>query len=159
MHEVFESVLRYLHSPNLPFKRSPKLARLNITMADCRTISQEYAKEGIKAALLVNGAAAASLLTQAAKLIEQGLADQAGRAMIAWAAGVFFASATWLVAFMSTRYVDKSERENSHSHLIVSNKLMYAGFVTVTLSLLCFIIGCGLLAAGFLHVGAVKAIP
>ncbi len=122
-------------------------------VADYRQISQEYAKEAIKAALLINGAAAVSLLTQSTKLIEQGLADEAAGAMIWWASGVLLAAMTWLLAFLSTRYVDKSERENNSSrHMAVSNRYMMTAGALVLFSMICFMVGCALLARGFLSV-------
>jgi hypothetical protein len=44
-----------------------------VPVADYREISQEYAKQGINAAFLLNGGAAVALLSQTAALREQGL--------------------------------------------------------------------------------------
>lgn len=125
-------------------------------MADYREISQQYAQQGINAAILVNGGAAVALLSQATGLRGAGLADDVAYAMIAWAAGVVTAVATWMLAFLSTRYVDKSERETGleAAHLKLSDTLMKWGLALVLLSVLLFGVGCSLLACAFLRAGS-----
>lgn len=118
------------------------------TMADYREISQEYARGGIKAALLINAGAAVALLSQIADLAIVATGEYIRHAMLVWAFGVFAASTAWLCAFFSTRYVDKSEREASQSdmHISKSNTWMNAGLVLVGISLLCFLAGSIVLA-------------
>lgn len=113
-------------------------------MADYREISQEYARGGIGAAFFVNSGAAVALLSQAAELISAGLADDLSTAVYWWASGTILAAATWIVAFFSTRYVDKSEREavDEVRHLQTSDRLMVAGVVLVVSSLISFAAGC-----------------
>lgn len=120
-------------------------------MADYREISQEYAKEAIKAAMLINGGAAVALLTQATALLDKRLADEAAGAMIWWALGLGLATLTWVLAFGSTRYVDKYEDEEHAPHLETSNRLMFSGLVAILVSLACFGIGCVVLACGLLN--------
>jgi hypothetical protein len=119
--------------------------------ADYREISQEYAQGGIKAALLINGGAAVALLSQAAELAHAGIADSATSAMIVWAFGVFAAAGAWLVAFMSTRYVDKSEREENktEAHLKTADIFMNVGLGLIAASLICFLVGSISIAYGF----------
>ena len=118
-------------------------------VADYREISQEYAKEGIKAATLINAGAAIALLSQGAALIKEGLAGEIRTAMLCWAAGVVFGVLTWILAFSSTRFVDKSEREHDRVRLtIISNRFMLAGQIAILVALICFIAGCTSLAIG-----------
>ena len=120
-------------------------------MADYREISQEYAQGAIKACILINAGAAAALLTQSAKFIEMnkpGLTAGLTCSMLLWAVGTVTAISVWMLAFFSTRYVDKSERENALSsrHLRTSNSFMYAAFVAIVASIVLFLIGCFTLA-------------
>ena len=120
-------------------------------MADYREISQEYAQQGIKGAFLLNGGAAVALLSQAADLKANGLASSVSGGLQIWALGTALAAATWVLAFLSTRYVDKSEREadKKGGHLRISDGLMLAGLITVGLSILFFLLGCIVLASAF----------
>jgi Kef-type K+ transport system membrane component KefB len=118
-------------------------------MADYRTISQEYARGGINAALLVNGGAAVALLSQAADLQKAGLSAGVEVALIWWAFGVAMAALVWLLGFVSTRYVDKHKRENDAAHLIRSDRFMWAGAAAFLLSLGCFCVGSYFLAIAF----------
>ena len=119
-------------------------------MADYWEISQEYARGGIKAALLVNGGAAVALLSQVAELAKPQVVGNIRYAMLVWAVGVFAAAMAWLLAFMSARYVDKSERETSYEekHIKTSNLFMYIGVLGIIISLLCFLFGSIILAWG-----------
>ncbi|WP_141343193.1 hypothetical protein [Bradyrhizobium sp. USDA 3458] len=120
-------------------------------MADYRDISQQYAQGATKACILINAGAAAALLTQSAKFIEMDKpAITAGLtcSMFLWALGTVAAASTWILAFLSTRYVDKSERENTlqNRHLRTSDLYMLAGVIAVVGSLVLFIAGCLTLA-------------
>jgi energy-converting hydrogenase Eha subunit H len=119
-----------------------------VPVADYREISQEYAKQGINAAFLLNGGAAVALLSQTAALREQGLSGAISTGMLIWAAGTVVAAVTWVLAFLSTRYVDKSEREPMHtqSHLQRSDAFMAAGLIAVLASIVLFSVGCWVLA-------------
>lgn len=79
-------------------------------MADYREISQQYAQGAIQAGIILNGGAAIAVLSQATRLISVGLAGPLRFAMLCWILGTFFAAVTWVLAFSSTRLVDKSER-------------------------------------------------
>ena len=96
-------------------------------MADYREISQTYARGGINAMFTLNGGAAIALLTQVGELMKQGLADEVGDAMFYWACGAAIAAFTWMLAFISTRYVDKDLEEPGKDHIFWSNLLMYLG--------------------------------
>jgi hypothetical protein len=120
-------------------------------MADYREIPQEYAQGAIKACILINAGAAAALLTQSAKFIEMNKpAITAGITctMLLWAVGTVAAVSTWILAFFSTRYVDKSERETAATarHLRTSDLYMLAASVAVVASLVLFLAGCARLA-------------
>jgi len=107
-------------------------------MADYREISQEYAQGGIKAALTINGGAAIALLTQAAALIEKGLASQIKWSLYCWAAGVAVSAVTWVLAFMSTRHVDRSEEQGADvsREIRLSNTYMTLGLLSILMSVL-----------------------
>lgn len=120
-------------------------------MADYREISQEYAKQGINAAFLLNGGAAIGLLSQAAELIQRGMGRAVAPSMLIWSLGTALAAFTWILAFASTRYVDKSEREHNEKvpHLLRSDRLMNAAIIAVFGSIALFVAGCWKLAAAF----------
>jgi hypothetical protein len=110
-------------------------------MADYREISQSYAQGGISAAILLNGGAAVACLSQFAALYPLGLLDRFTGGMIAWSAGVVLGALVWVMAFLSTRYVDKAEDERNPSHINTSNKWMVVGLILVLLSYSCFVGG------------------
>ena len=110
-------------------------------MADYREISQTYAKSAITA-----------LLTQASKFLELGAAQTVVWPLLIWTVGICLGTLTWVVTFISTRYVDKSERENGieSKYLGFSDYYMYFGIILVLCSLGCFFIGALVLALQFL---------
>ncbi len=118
-------------------------------MADYREISQDYARGAINAAMLVNGGAAVALLSQLSALQDIRLAVES--ALIFWSWGVSFAMFSWVMAFASTRYVDKSidESASRSQHLTTSNRFMAAGLLLVTGSIVLFIAGCYRVASAF----------
>ena len=120
-------------------------------MADYREISQEYAKQGINAALLLNGGAAVALLSQAGQLKEHGLGGAISAGLLIWAFGSALAAATWVFGFLSTRYVDKSEREagKRDRYLQISDRYMDIGTGMVLGSIALFAIGCIMAACAF----------
>ncbi|MBB4953873.1 Na+/melibiose symporter-like transporter [Agrobacterium vitis] len=91
-------------------------------MADYREISQVYAQEGIKAALLINSGAAVTILTQVSSLIEKQKQDIVLCPMIFWSVGIALSTILWLGAFLSTRYVDKAHQEEKNGNLEKNNK-------------------------------------
>tara|TARA_R110001583_G_C5609481_1_gene405192 strand:- start:144 stop:533 length:390 start_codon:yes stop_codon:yes gene_type:complete len=114
-------------------------------LADYREISQQYAKAAINSAFLVNGGAATALLTQISGLMNAGYGRVVILPMIFWTVGVFVASFIWLVAFSSTRFVDKSmdsEDDNKPwENIRYSNNYMLLGVFLVVLSLTLFLVG------------------
>ena len=120
-------------------------------MADYRQISQDYAQGGIKAAILINGAAAIAVLSQLGKLANQGLGMEVVIALVLWGIGVSCGAATWGLAFLSTRFVDKSEREqaNSLSFIRVSDRYLRSGLIALIAALVAFLSGCIAIAVGF----------
>ncbi|MFD2676965.1 hypothetical protein [Camelimonas lactis] len=112
-------------------------------MADYREISQEYAKEGIKAAVILNSGAMIAVLTQLTKVPDMSR-TVVGVAMALWSLGIVAGAFTWVLAFASTRYVDKSEREPvfAQKHIQTSDNHMKAGYCSVIASLVFFLGGC-----------------
>ena len=80
-------------------------------MADYRQISQDYAQGGIKAAILINGAAAIAVLSQLGKLANQGLGMEVVIALVLWGIGVSCGAATWVLCFFQP-FVSTRAREN-----------------------------------------------
>jgi hypothetical protein len=120
-------------------------------MADYREISQQYAQGAIKACILINAGAAGALLTQSAKFVEMNkpvILASLTCSMLLWSVGTVAAISTWILAFLSTRYVDKSEREIALQtrHLRTSDRCMLAGLIAVAASLVLFLAGCARLA-------------
>ncbi|HEV7254774.1 MAG TPA: hypothetical protein VGN97_16960 [Mesorhizobium sp.] len=118
-------------------------------MADYREISQTYAQGAVNAAILINAGAAVALLSQAADLVKAGLASAIWLPMISWASGTALAAAAWILGFLSSRFVDKHEREKSNAHLRASDRFMHWGLAAVCSSLLLFEAGCTILAWQF----------
>jgi hypothetical protein len=123
-------------------------------MADYRELSQQYAQGAIKAALLINAGAAVAVLSQVSKLLEiksGGIVNYLTCSLIMWASGTVIAVFSWMFAFASTRYVDKSEQEPTLKigYLQTSDCWMYAAVAAVLLSLLLFISSCIILAIAF----------
>lgn len=117
-------------------------------MADYREISQEYAKGCLVALTTVNGGAAVALLSQAADLLAADLAASLVWPMAMWSAGTTCALIVWVVGFVSTRLVDKSEREPALAgkHIATSDRFMAAGIVLALGSIAFFVGGCVALA-------------
>lgn len=120
-------------------------------MADYREISQEYARQAINAAFILNGGAAVALLSQVSGLLEKGLSGGVRQALMIWALGTVLAALTWVFGFISTRYVDKSEREPGleKQHLRTSDRWMLAGLIAVLVSIAVFALGCYRMADSF----------
>lgn len=110
-------------------------------MADYREISQVYAQEGIKAALLINSGAAVALLTQATTLIEKDLVNAVFWPMIAWVIGTSISTLLWILAFTSARLVDKSTVEQRPDLEERSNRWMNRGVLGFFLAIACFCFG------------------
>lgn len=119
-------------------------------MADYRELSQAYAQGAIKGSVLVNGSAAIALLTQLAALPAR-LSGAALYSMCFWAVGVALGVFCWVLAFASTRYVDKSEREEGleQAHLNTSDNFMTWGLALFAISIAAFLAGVFILAYGY----------
>ncbi|MFK4823746.1 hypothetical protein ACI0FM_02945 [Paenochrobactrum sp. BZR 588] len=112
-------------------------------MADYREISQSYARAAVNTSVILNGGAAIALMNQMSSLIGSGFGPIIFWPITLWAAGAFLAGITYPVAFLSSRYVDKSEREPSKeaAHIKIADKLMLAGLISNVLSFLLFAAG------------------
>lgn len=116
---------------------------------DYRTISQQYAQGGINAVILVNGGAAVAVLSQLANL--KGLVEPAaiGWTLICFVCGVFFGLVSWVLAFISTRYVDRRLRDQEATYAM-ADRYMYCGLLTVACSSGGFLAGCLILAFSYM---------
>ena len=122
-------------------------------MADYREISQQYAQGGLRALAVANGGAAIAVLSQLGQLQQLDLAASTGNALIAWVVGISLALTCWLISFLSTRHVDRSEepsRDNEKERKI-SNYFMYFGMILFLGSLACFAYGCISLSIAFIE--------
>jgi hypothetical protein len=117
-------------------------------MADYREISQEYARGGIKAVILLNGGAAVAVLSQIGGLPPH-IATSAANSMMLWAIGTALGAIGWIMAFYSTRYVDKWQDEQDDRHRKTSNLFQVLGLICVGASVALFLIGSICLAAAF----------
>lgn len=122
-------------------------------MADYREISQHYARGAISAAILINGGAAVALVSQAVHLSGAGLSDAVMWAMISWAVGVALGAGAWVCGFVSTRLVDLSndhervgKADAASACLKTSNRWMFAGVVSILVSIVGFLVGCVIIA-------------
>ncbi|MBJ3762144.1 hypothetical protein ILP92_05235 [Maribius pontilimi] len=108
-------------------------------MADYREVSQEYAQGAIKAALWANGGMAFAILSQLSSLSEFMGPETVATASLIGCVGVLAGLITWLLAFFSTRYVDRTIQGEEES-FEVANRFMLCGVAAFACSLLCFII-------------------
>ena len=120
-------------------------------MTDYREISQAYARGGIIALTTANGGAAITLLSQTADLLAADLGSSVVAPLLAWGAGVASALIMWMMAFLSTRFVDKSERDVGlqDAHIRTSNNYMRFALSLAVFSVFMFILGCVTLACAF----------
>ncbi|WP_323008561.1 hypothetical protein [Paracoccus sp. (in: a-proteobacteria)] len=130
-------------------------------MADYREISQQYAQEGIKAAAVLNGGAAIALLTQTADLLEKGYGQQVADSLELWAAGLTASAVTWIIAFLSTRHVDRSEEpgRNREKELLTSDRYMLIGLLLFCVSIGFFVWGACALSSNLGHISAAPSTP
>jgi hypothetical protein len=112
-----------------------------VAVADYREISQSYAQGAIKAAILLNSGAAVAVLSQASELKGQGLISAVQSPMVFWMCGTAAAALAWVIAFYSTRYVDKWLEEARDGHRRTSNILMNVGAIFVVISIGLFLWG------------------
>jgi hypothetical protein len=130
-------------------------------MADYREISQQYAQGGIKAAAVLNGGAAIALLTQTADLLEKGYGQQVANSLELWAAGVTASAVTWIIAFLSTRHVDRSEERgrNTDYELVTSDRYMLIGLLLFCVSVGFFVWGACALSSSLGDISAAPSTP
>jgi predicted membrane channel-forming protein YqfA (hemolysin III family) len=130
-------------------------------MADYREISQEYAKSAIGAAMLINAGASVAVLSQLAELYKLDLLSSVVWSVMAWTVGVVLAALAWPTAFLSSRFVDKSERDRGleRAYLQVSNRWMHAGVILVFASILCFAGGAAYMACQYSNIPEHATIP
>lgn len=112
---------------------------VTLLVTDYRLISQDYAQGAIRAVLLINGAAAAALLSQVTTLKELVSLHALGFALFIYVSGVAFGALTWLTAFESARQADIAEREAkfaegvnyriANSYHFVSEGLLFFGII------------------------------
>lgn len=119
------------------------------SLADYREISQEYAQGAIKAVILINGGAAVAVLSQFGHLAEILPGRSPAVAVLVFALGVALGVSVWLLAFLSTRHVDRAERGQDLDYSI-ADKFQAAGVIVLFLSLVAFLIGCAVLACPIL---------
>lgn len=120
-------------------------------MADFREISQSYAHGAIKAMILVNSGALVACLTQLETLTNYVGARGVGYSVLLWTCGVFLGALSWILGFLSTRFVDIADR-GQHGAIRISNRYMFSALAAIVLSLLLFVIGSFTLGIMFMRV-------
>ena len=118
-------------------------------MADYREISQHYAQGAIKAIILVNGGSAIAVISQLKELSNLLSRCAIGLSLILFVAGVAVGVVCWIVAFISTRYVDRAVRGEDPDYSI-ANQWMFCGQVLAVLGVVFFLSGTLLLAFAFM---------
>lgn len=109
-------------------------------MTDYREISQAYAKGAITAALAINGGAAVAVLSQFSALAGLLEARVVAVTLLIYSCGVLFAASTWILAFLSTRYVDRVQQGQDADYK-TADSFMYGGLIAILLSLTAFLLG------------------
>ena len=107
-------------------------------MADYREISQEYAQGAIKASILLNSGAIVVCLSQLNGLVQHVGQSSYAAAILLYIFGTFFGAVTWVLAFLSTRYVDRKERGQEVTYKR-ADQFMLGGQISIVLALLCFL--------------------
>ena len=118
--------------------------------ADYPEISQQYAQGAIKAAILMNGGAAAAVLSQMAELSKLLPPQSIGSSVLWFIFGAVIGASCWVAGFISTRHVDRKNRGKNSDHS-ADNRWMFAGMVLLIVSILAFAIGASLLAYAFIN--------
>jgi hypothetical protein len=113
-------------------------------MADYREISQSYAQGAIKAVILINSGALVACLSQLSSLFAHLDGLVLGAAFFCWIFGIVLGVAAWGFGFLSTRYVDISER-GSPEEIRISNRWLRLGFAAFVLATVAFPVGAMLL--------------
>ena len=109
-------------------------------MTDYREISQAYAKGAITTAMAINGGAAIAVLSQFTSLAELLGTKTVAVTLLVYSFGVLFAAATWILAFLSTRYVDRVHHGQDPDYSR-SDNFMHGGLIAIAASLVTFLIG------------------
>jgi hypothetical protein len=123
-------------------------------VADYREISQEYAKGGIRAAILLNSGASIAVLSQLSALAGLGLRCSVATAMLCWVFGNVAGLVAWAMAFSSTRSVDRSiqagePKAGGTPELNRANRYQLLGECAFGASVLLFLLGSLVLVIGF----------
>ena len=113
---------------------------MELGMADYREISQTYAQGAIKAAFAVNGGAAVVVLSQFGSLAEIIEPKTVACAMLTYVFGTLFSAAAWVMAFLSTRHVDRTERGEDLDYR-TANNYQALGLIFIAISLVAFLVG------------------
>lgn len=112
-----------------------------MTETDYREISQEYARGGIRAVILLNSGAAVAVLSQLSSLMKHIDTSVIAFSILAFVMGSTLGGICWLTAFCSTRYVDRYQREQE-STLEKADKFMVITGLLYLSSTGCFLVGC-----------------
>lgn len=112
-----------------------------IEEANYREISQEYGQGAIKAVILVNGGAAVAVLSQYGELSKLLSAKPVATSVLLFAFGVFLGVLVWLLAFLSTRYVDRTLRKLEPDYKL-ADRYQAAAIIALLASLTLFLVGC-----------------
>ncbi|WP_137702955.1 hypothetical protein [Marimonas lutisalis] len=107
-------------------------------MADYREISQEYAQGAIKASVLLNSGAIVICLSQLDEMIQHVGRWSFACAILLYVFGTLFGAVTWVLAFLSTRHVDRKQlgQEETYER---ADQYMFGGFFSIVVSLLMFL--------------------
>ncbi|PCJ76889.1 MAG: hypothetical protein COA53_01365 [Rhodobacteraceae bacterium] len=117
-------------------------------MADYREISQQYAQGAIKAVILVNSGALIASLSQLDSVLKLVSSGTYATSATFWLLGTVLGITSWMLAFFSTRNVDRTERGENTSYL-AANFWMHATELAWFLSLGAFCYG------GYVLIGAI----
>ena len=123
----------------------------SVVEADYRTISQQYAQGGINSVILINGGAAAAVLSQFEHLKALMTPLTIGSSMILYALGVLAGTFVWLAGFLSTRHVDRTLRGQNDDYRL-ADQWMTTGVIAILCSGVFFLLACMVLAIGLIRV-------
>lgn len=108
-------------------------------MADYREISQHYAQGAIKAVVLLNSGALVASLSQLDSVFKLAPPEVYAISAASWLVGTALGAVVWILAFTSTRHVDKAERGETNSYAKADFWMAIGTIVwLVSLCLFCF---------------------
>ena len=119
-------------------------------MADYREISQIYAQGAIKSVILANSGGALAIVSQLAALKSEFNSGVIAALLMIYMFGATLGIASWIFAFISTRYVDRTNRDEEEDYS-KANKFQLIATIMIFLSLFSFFISAPIISLSLFY--------